>query len=177
MKSIVKEILDGGATIPYKKIKEHPEAEKQFIRENKNGHQFPTIQKYACGEYMTRSILSMYGKPYMDVDISDEDGVEIPEIKKRLKKSGISVKINGKATYKDIKPKAIIYYPYEDLWVAVEKKNDKEIMVHDSNYMITKIYTKEGFEKKWLEGGYGYVANTYIDKNQDMLDNIYSKLN
>jgi len=160
-KSIIQDIIDGGATIPYKKIKEHPEAEKEFIKQNKEGHQFPTIQKYACGEYMTRSILSMYGKDYMDVDISDEDGVEMPEIEKRLKKSGIGIRIKEKAIYEDIKPKAIIYYPKEDHWVAIEKVNTKDIMVHDSNYMHTKKYSKNYFENKWLDGEFGYVANTY----------------
>ena len=175
MKSIVQDIIDGGATIPYKKIKEHPEAEKEFIRKNKKGHQFPTIQKYACGEYMTRSILSMHGKNYMNVDISDEDGVEIAEIQKRLKKSGIETKIKEKAVYEDIQPKAIIYYPKEDHWVAVEKINDKKVTVHDSNYKDTRVYSKAYFESKWLDGDKGYVVNTESE-NDKMLDKIHKKL-
>jgi predicted double-glycine peptidase len=160
-KSIEQDIINGGKTIPYKVIKEHPEAEKEFIRKNKNGHQFPTIQKYACGEYCVRSVLSMYGKDYMDVDIADEDGVEIPEMTKRLNKSGIGVRIKEKATYENIQPKAIVYYPKEDHWVAVEDIDVRKIIIHDSNYKDTKKYTRQTFEGKWLEGGTGYIANTF----------------
>ena len=159
MNATEKDIIDGGKTIPYKVIKKYPEAEKEFIRRNKNGHQFPTIQKYACGEYMTRSILSMYGKDYMNVDIADEDGVEIAGIQARLKKDGIGTRIKEKATYEDIKPKAIIYYPKEDHWVAVEKINAKNITINDSNYNDTRTYTRNGFESKW--GNEGYVVNTF----------------
>ena len=160
-KSIEQDIIDGGKTIPYKIIKEHPKAEKEFIRRNKDGHQFPTIQKYACGEYTVRSVLSMYGKDYMNVDIANEDGVEIPKMTKRLNKSGIGVRVKEKATYEDIQPKAIVYYPKEDHWVAVEGVSAKEITIHDSNYKETKKYTRQAFEGKWLKGETGYVANTF----------------
>lgn len=157
-----KDIIDGGKTIPYATIKKYPEAEKEFIRRNKDGHQFPTIQKYACGEYTVRSVLSMWGKDYMDVNISNQNGVSIEKMRKRLAESGIKTEKNEKATYEDIKPKAIVYYPEEDHWVAVERAGDDAVTIHDSNFKKTKIYGKESFLKKWLDGDTGFVVNTYM---------------
>lgn len=156
----LKQDIAEGKTSTTKELAKVPGSEQAIQERMQTGNLFPAVEKYSCGECATKSILNMYGKD-TDFNFETPEGVGIGKIKKKLNEQGVQTTENKSATFEDVQPKSIVYYPKEDHWVTVESKGEKDILINDSDFLQPQKLTRQEFEKKFLdEGGKGYSVET-----------------